>query len=244
MPKLQKLLLNQAQFSTGEQNFYAQPAMGECVHETEGNSVRTKPDTVLNGHPVTHLQNYDELCKHCEENNRRLRCETALTFPETSSEEEEVQNYPKSVFEWHWTNDPIKPEGKDNEYVILKFTTKERFTKFNTTKASKKPNTPHAAPEIGDVRRFYETKQQRYVTALIISAKNIPSTEENLQLGLWNLHSQMQTLGAKKLHIPMPQKATKPLPEFKILLALEQQFIKSEIKIHLWFPEERDPFLI
>ena len=239
--KLHKLLLHKAETTSGEQTTSTDKT--NSSPHTQMGEQSTSP-TIQNEYKLTHVVG-DDRCQHCEDNNKRLDYESRLAFPDPASddnEEEEKKKIRPNQIRWHWTNDPIQPEGKDNEYVILKFTTKERFTKFKQSKATKQPDTPHSAPEVGDVRRFYEKTQKRYVTALIISAKGIPPSIDNLHLGLWNLHSQMQTLGAKRLYISLPQKAIRPLPETAVLLAIEGQFRTTDIELHIWFPEEREPF--
>ena len=241
--KLHKLLVHQAETTSGEQQII-KPDEENQTTQTQMGEQTPKPIT-QNEYKLTHVIG-DDKCQHCEDNNKRLDYESRLAFPDPASdentEEEDRRRGQPNRIRWHWTNEPIKPEGKDDEYVILKFTTKERFTKFKQSKATKQPDTPHSAPEVGDVRRFYEKTQKRYVTALIISAKGTPPSIDNLHLGLWNLHSQIQTIGAKKLYIQLPQKATRPLPETAILLAIEGQFRTADIELHIYFPEEREPF--
>ena len=89
---------------------------------------------------------------------------------------------------------------------------------------------------MGDVKRYYEKKQNRYVNALIIAAKVTPVIHDNLKLGLWNLHYQMEALQAPAVHLQMSYTAFRPLNEIDVLLALEQQFEDTGIEVHAWYP--------
>ena len=114
---------------TSEQKSHLQGDIPKMTPPSEGNepkqSSNSKP--YLNDYKLTHMIG-DESCKHCEDNNKRLAYDARLNFPESdtdddSKEEDRRSRRGPNCLRWHWTNDPIKPEGKDNEYVILKFTT-------------------------------------------------------------------------------------------------------------------------
>ena len=145
----------------------------------------------------------------------------------------------KNTLHWHWMALPLENGyGLPTSDVIVKLTSKEKFTKYNQAKAEKEGSTHTGTPEIGDARRFYEKGSHRYITALLINSKDTPTNIENLQLALCNLHCQMETLAATQVHIQIAPKAFKPLKTMEAILAIEKQFHQSEIQVHLWIPEQ------
>ena len=119
---------------------------------------------------------------------------------------------------------------------MVKLTTKEKFTKYNKAKKDKNEKTHTGTPEIGDARRFYEKATKRHVTALIISSKETPTNKENLELAFWNLHCQMTSLQAQKAHMQLHDKSFKPVDAMTALIALERQFLDTDIAIYIWLP--------
>ena len=133
---------------------------------------------------------------------------------------------------------PKKLNVIPESHIVLKLATKEKFAKYNKAKAEKAEDTHNAKPEIGDVRRYYEKEQKRYITVAIIRAKGVPVTLENLKLMLWNLHCKMEALQATVVHLEMSTINLKPLDDMDLLLALEEQFQSSQIAVHVWYPPQ------
>ena len=99
----------------------------------------------------------------------------------TAQEKAEIKNaYTKIKF--HWEEMPKKLKLIPESHIVLKLAAKEKFAKYNKAKAEKAEDTHNAKPEIGDVRRYYEKEQKRYITVAIIRAKGVPVTLENLKL--------------------------------------------------------------
>ena len=144
---------------------------------------------------------------------------------------------PITILRWHWTTMPLDKDYIPEDEVILKLTTKEKFTKFSEARKNRHEGTHKGTPEIGDARRYYENTTKRYVTALILQSKETPLSLDNLQLALWNLHCQMETLGAKRAHMQPGLRVFKPLDQMTVFLAIEKQFMDTDIQIHIWIPE-------
>ena len=162
-------------------------------------------------------------------------------FPQEQETQVAVQNQDNGNYtkiHFHWADLPTKSGEIPENHVVLKFTTKEKFTKFSSSRSCKTEGLQKSKAEVGDVKRYYEKKQNRYVNALIIAAKGTPVCHDNLKLGLWNLHCQMEALQAPAVHLQMSYTAFRPLNEIDVLLALEQQFENTGIEVHAWYPQQ------
>ena len=118
--------------------------------------------------------------------------------------------------------------------IVAKFTTKEKILKMAARPAARKENTPHGTPEIGDVRRYYDRQQTRYVTWIVIASKEESVNMENLDLALANLRTQADTLDATSIHMQIPQPNLRNIKQLDFLLALERAFIDSNLTVHVW----------
>ena len=146
----------------------------------------------------------------------------------------------KSPLHWHWQLIPFDETYKlPTNDLIVKITSKEKFTRFNQAKANREGSTNTGTPQVGDARRFYERGTNRYLTALIIRSNAVKANKEDLELAFWNLHCQMETLQTNLAHLQMSPKIFHPVHTMDALLLLEKQFLSSGIEFHLWFPDTR-----
>ena len=171
----------------------------------------------------------------------RLPCEkTPPEVPTKVLHREDHGADPITILRWHWVEMPLDTESIPENDIIVKLTTKEKFTKFNHARKNKDDSTHTGTPEIGDARRFFESSTQRYITALILSSRDTHLNMENLQLALWNLHCQMNTLNAKNAHLQPALRAFKPLEQMQAFLAIEKQFMNTDIRFHIWIPDRKN----
>ena len=133
--------------------------------------------------------------------------------------------------------EPFTPDGKiypEHHDIVVTFSTWERVDKLIGKSPAKKQGTVAGPPQVGDARRMYSKPEQRYTTSLIITKKQVPFTMENLELALWNLHTQAIGLEAKRIHIPVDQRLLKAMQPQEILMAIDRQFLESDYEVHIW----------
>ena len=81
---------------------------------------------------------------------------------------------------------------------------------------------------------MYNKPEKRYTTSLIVTCKQMPLEMANLELALWNLHTQAIGLEAKRIHIPVDQRILRAMQSHEILMAIDRQFLESDYEVHIW----------
>ena len=117
--------------------------------------------------------------------------------------------------------------------VVAGFITLESARKAMKPSA-RKQNRSAGTPELGDVCRMYNKTTQYNTTELVVASNKQPMKKENFELALYNLHVQVIGIGAKRIHIPMDQRILRGMKCLDILAALDEQFLNSDIEIHVW----------
>ena len=132
---------------------------------------------------------------------------------------------------------PLTADGKiypEHQDIVVLFSSLERVQKLIGKSPARREGTVEGPPQVGDARRMYNKPEQRYTTSLIVTKKQVPLEMANLELALWNLHTQAIGLEAKRIHIPVDQKITRAMKPQEILMAIDRQFLESEYEVHIW----------
>ena len=126
------------------------------------------------------------------------------------------------------------PTPTDATHITVHFATLENMQKAHPQPARRRENSVYGPLHVGDVTRYYNKRQRRYVTALIVSSRDQAPTLDNLRLAIWNLHVQAIGLEARHIHMALPSWPPPPYPVLDVIYTLDQEFISSELKVHLW----------
>ena len=132
---------------------------------------------------------------------------------------------------------PLAEDGKfypEHHDIVVLFSTLERVVKLIGKLPMKKAGTVEGPPQVGDARRMYNKPEKRYTTSLIVTCKQMPLEMANLELALWNLHTQAIGLEAKRIHIPVDQRILRAMQSHEILMAIDRQFLESDYEVHIW----------
>ena len=140
--------------------------------------------------------------------------------------------FPRAIEALALTSD--EPTPTDATHLTVHFSTLENMQKAHPQPARRRENSVFGPLHVGDVTRYFNKRQRRYVTALIVSSSTQAPTLDILRLAIWNLHVQAIGLEAKHIHMTLPSWPPPPFPVLDVIYAMDQEFISSTLDVHLW----------